>query len=146
MDRPLRIRRIVNAVNLSTPLGLLLAAAGSRGSPARGRCRGPDGLILAGGYRWPLPAAPVFTVGNVVTARRAAADLLDRPALLRHEGRHATQYAFLLGPLMIPLYLVCAGVSLVLCGDHASANPFERQAGLADGGYTPHRVRWPFRR
>jgi hypothetical protein len=106
-------------VNLSTPLGVVLAVVGSHGGDLR---RGPHGLLLAGGYRLPLPIAPVFTVGNVVLVRG-------------DEGRHATQYAVCLGPVMLLPYLVCAGVSLVVCGDHASYNPFERLAGLEDGGY-----------
>ncbi|MDL4777838.1 MULTISPECIES: hypothetical protein [Thermomonosporaceae] len=134
-----RLRQIVNAVNLSTPLGLLLAAAGARGPRPAGA---PAGLLVAGGYRLPLPAAPAFTVGNVILVRGDAAGLLDRPALLRHEGRHATQYAFCLGPVMIPLYLAAAGASFALCGDYSSYNPFERLAGLDDGGY----VRRPLRR
>ncbi|GAA2400059.1 hypothetical protein GCM10010191_03970 [Actinomadura vinacea] len=140
-----RLRQAVNLVNLSTPLGLLLAAAGTRGP--RRVLRGPDGLLIAGGYRLPLPVASAFTVGNVILLRREARSLLDRPALLRHEARHSTQYACCLGPVMIPAYLVCAGVSLLLSGDHASYNPFERLAGLAEGGYEkrPLRRPWPCR-
>jgi hypothetical protein len=138
-----RLRQAVNLVNLSTPLGLLLAAAGSR-SPRR-VLRGPGGLLVAGGYRLPLPVAPVFTVGNVLLVRREPEALLERPALLRHEARHATQYACCLGPAMIPAYLVCAGVSLLLSGDYASYNPFERLAGLAEGGYERRPLRRPWR-
>ncbi|MFG2004368.1 hypothetical protein ACGFNU_34940 [Spirillospora sp. NPDC048911] len=127
-----RVRQVVNIVNLSTPLGLLLIAAGTRRPGVR---RGPDGLLVAGGYRLPLPDAAAFTCGNVILVRSEAAELLDRPRLLRHEGRHATQYAFCLGPFMIVAYLACAGVSMAVCGDHSSYNPFERLAGLADGGY-----------
>ena len=138
-----RLRQAVNLVNLSTPLGLLLAAAGTR-APRR-VVRGPGGLLVAGGYRLPLPVAPVFTVGNVLLVRGKAEALLGRPALLRHEARHATQYAFCLGPVMIPLYLVCAGVSLLLSGDYASHNPFERLAGLEEGGYQRRPLRRPWR-
>jgi hypothetical protein len=132
-----RVRQAVNAVNLSTPLGLLLAVTATRRPPPGERRlhRGPDGLIVAGGYRPPVPVARAFTVGNVVLVRREAAFLLDDPVLLGHEARHSTQYAWCLGVAMIPLYLLCAGVSLALCGDYASYNPFERLAGLADGGY-----------
>ncbi|MFI6519222.1 hypothetical protein ACIBF1_26945 [Spirillospora sp. NPDC050679] len=131
--RPLhRYRRAVNLLNLSTPLGLLLGAVGTRG---RDRARAPGGLLVAGGYRLPLPDAPAFTVGDVILVRGSAAGLLARPALLRHEARHSVQYAFCLGPVMIGAYLVCAGLSTALSGDHASYNPFERLAGLEDGGY-----------
>lgn len=132
-----RLRQVVNAVNLSTGLGLLLAAAacGTRGEPSRRLRRAPEGLLVAGEYRLPLPIASAFTVGNVVLVRGDAAGLADGSRLLRHEGRHATQYAWCLGPIMIPLYGVCAGASMLLCGDWASYNPFERLAGLADGGY-----------
>ncbi|WP_433323835.1 hypothetical protein [Spirillospora sp. CA-294931] len=140
MRRAQRLRQVVNAVNLSTPLGLALASAGTRRTS--GLTRAPGGLIVAGGYRLPLPAAHAFTVGDVVLFRGEPAELLERPRLLRHEGRHALQYALFLGPVMIPLYLVCAGVSKAVCGDYASYNPFERLAGLDDGGYTRRAPRW----
>ncbi|MGI8331155.1 hypothetical protein ACRYCC_14410 [Actinomadura scrupuli] len=131
-----RVRLAANLLNLSTPLGLLIALAG------RCEIRGArDGLIICDGYRMPLPAAPAFTVGNVLLFRDAR-ELDGRPELLAHEARHATQYAFCLGPVMLVLYLACAGVSLLLSGCHASYNPFERLAGLADGGY----VKRPLRR
>ncbi|MFI0408565.1 hypothetical protein [Actinomadura sp. 3N508] len=145
MKRAHRVRQVVNAVNLSTGLGLLLAATGTPGS--RRLRRLPDGLLLAGGYRLPFPIAPAFTVGNVVLVRGDASRLesvsreAGRSRLLRHEGRHATQYAWCLGPVMIPLYGACAGVSMLLCGDWASYNPFERLAGLDDGGYERHPLR-----
>jgi hypothetical protein len=131
-----RVRQAVNVLNLSTPLGLLLAATATRAPPGGRRLlRGPDGLLIAGGYRLPLPAAPVFTLGNVILVRREPEILLERPRLLRHEGRHSTQYAWSLGVVMVPLYLLSAGASLALCGDYSSYNPFERLAGLEDGGY-----------
>ena len=117
-------------VNLSTPLGALAAVAG------RARLqRGPDGLLLARGYRLPVPPAPAFTIGNVVLLRLDNAALARRPGLLAHEGRHATQYAWCLGPGLLPLYLVAAGWSWLRCRDFATYNVFERRAGLADGGY-----------
>jgi hypothetical protein len=139
----LRVRRAVNVVNLSTPLGLLLALTATRRPPSGERrvVRGPDGLLIAGGYRPPVPIARAFTVGNVILIRRDAAYLLENPRLLGHEARHSTQYAWCLGVMMIPLYLLCAGVSLALCGDHASYNPFERLAGLDDGGYSRRPLR-----
>jgi hypothetical protein len=124
-----RLRQVVNLVNLSTPLGLLVAALGGA-SPGRG----PHGLLVAGGYRLPVPPAPAFTVGNVVVVRRGL-DLADRPGLLAHENRHATQYAWCVGPVMLPLYGLAAAWSWLRSGDFAAYNVFERLAGLEDGGY-----------
>ena len=129
MDR-WQLKRWLNVVNLSTPLGLLVAALG------RARLRpGPRGLVLASDYRLPLPAAPAFTVGNVVVSPRPAAYLDSRPALLRHEERHSWQYAFCLGLPMLPLYALGAVWSYFRGGDFGVHNPFERLAGLTDGGY-----------
>ncbi|WP_173091554.1 hypothetical protein [Actinomadura verrucosospora] len=142
-----RVRMAVNTVNLSTPLGLLLAVAATRRSGGP-RLRGAgDGLLVAGGYRPPVPVASAFTVGNVILVRGDASELLSSARLLRHEARHSTQYAWCLGIVMIPLYLACAGASMALCGDWASFNPFERLAGLADGGYRRRPLRpLPWRR
>lgn len=136
-----RWRVAVNAINLSTVLGLLLGAAG------RARfARGPEGLILGYGYRIPFPPAPAFTLGNVVLFRGAPDVHGRRPNLLAHESRHATQYAFCLGPVMLVLYVIAAGWSWLRTGDPASRNIFETRAGLADGGYGERPLRKVFRR
>lgn len=130
----MNLRRLLNVLNLTTPAGLALARAG--------RCqvrRGPDGLLLAGGWSWPLPKAAAFTVGNVILYRPGVARaFLPGPdgagRLLRHEARHASQYAGL-GLTFLPLYFAAAALSVLRNGDPASGNVFERLAGLADGGY-----------
>ena len=125
-----RLRQLANLLNASTPLGLLLAAC------ARTRVRrGPRGLILATGYRWRLPLAAAFTVGNVVLFRAGPAEALGNPVLLGHEERHSTQYAWCLGMPFLPLYFLSAAWSLWRTGNPGSANPFERHAGLRAGGY-----------
>lgn len=135
-----RVRLAVNLLNGSTLAGLAVSLAG------RARlARFPDGLLVGTGYRLPVPPAPDFTLGNVILTRH---DTLGRDtALLRHEARHATQYAWCGGLLMLPLYFAAAGVSWVLSGDFGAWNVFERRAGLADGGYAavPLRPRlgWP---
>lgn len=126
MDRRFRFRRAANYINLSTPLGLLIAVVGRAA-----RQPGPNGLILAFGYRYRFPIAGAFTVGNVVLTRR---DGLEEQLIL-HEGRHATQWAWCVGLPMLPLYLVAMLVSVIVCGHQASYNVFERLAGLDDGGY-----------
>lgn len=126
-----QLRRAANWVNLSTPLGLLAAhLAGAEIS------RGRNGTHVASGYPHPWPAASAFTVGSVVVTRHSREWLECRPALLAHEERHAWQYALCGGLPFLPLYAAAAAYSRWRTGDHASANLFERRAGLADGGYT----------
>ena len=129
MDR-WRVKRVVNLVNLSTPLGVLVAMLG------RARLHpGPRGLLLASDYQLPIPSAPAFTVGNVVVSPRPPGYLDARPALLLHEERHSWQYVACLGLPMLPLYAIGAAWSYARGGDLGVHNPFERLAGLADGGY-----------
>lgn len=132
-----RARTVINWANLSTPLGLLVARVGGATVVRRGR-----GTWLASDYRHHFPVAGAFTVGSVILSRHDVEWLRDRPALLRHEDRHCTQYAFVLGPLLLPLYWLAAAMSYLLAGDHSSYNPFERLAGLADGGYRRPSTRW----
>ena len=124
-----QLRRAANLVNGSTLAGLAVALA------ARTRIsRGPHGLVIAAGYRWRLPFAHAYTLGNVVLCRGSAEELLSRPALLGHEEKHCSQYACL-GLPFIPLYLAAAAWSVLRSGNPGTANFFERRAGLAAGGY-----------
>jgi hypothetical protein len=132
-----RIRTAANWINLSTLLGLLVARLGGATPQPRGR-----GTYVCTGYRFRFPAAAAFTVGSVIISRHDLDWLRARPLLLQHEDRHCTQYAFLVGPVMLPLYLVSVGVSYLLAGDHSSYNPFERLAGLDAGGYPPPTTRF----
>lgn len=126
-----RLRVVANVVNLSTPLGLLVATAG------RARLRpGPGGLILGEGYRLRFPVAGAFTVGNVVITFGTFDALRSRhPDVLAHEDRHAWQYVCCFGLPYLLLYPALMGWSMLRTGDRASANVFERDAGLAAGGY-----------
>ena len=130
-----RLRQVLNAVGLATPLGLALARAG--GARRERRPVRPDGLIMTYGYRWPLPAAPAFTVGDVVIVRSGRAELLARERVLAHEARHAVQWAACGGLAFLPLYALASAWSWWRTGNPASRNVFERAAGLADGGYRP---------
>ncbi len=134
MRTALRVRQAVNLVNGSTLAGLGVAAIGG----AR-LARGPDGLFAGTGYRLPVPPAPAFCLGNAIITRLDAVP--PGSALWRHEARHATQFAWCGGLLMVPLYLLAAGLSWALTGDFGSRNVFERRAGLADGGYTDKPLR-----
>jgi len=125
-----RLRQIANVLNLSTPLGLAVAAV-SRSTVSRG----PRGLLIAAGYNWKLPHAGAFTVGNVVLYRAPHGVAGTNTVLLGHEERHSTQYAYCLGLPFLALYGVAAGWSMLRSGNPASRNFFERQAGLVAGGY-----------
>ncbi|WP_427132818.1 hypothetical protein [Pseudarthrobacter sp. S9] len=130
-----RLRQIANVLNGSTLLGLLLAAcARTSVSP------GPHGLLIASRYRWRLPLAGAFTVGNVVLFRTGPEVARSNPVLLCHEERHSTQYAWCLGLPFLPLYFIAAAWSLWRTGNPASANIFERHAGLQAGGYPDPQV------
>jgi hypothetical protein len=124
-------RGLLTAVNGTTAAGLLVALAGR----ARVR-RGRHGVLIAEGYRLPIPPASCFTVGSVVLTRRSAAWLLadERAGLFGHEHRHAAQYA-VLGPLFWPAYWLACGYSYATTGSWGVRNLFERHAGLTAGGY-----------
>ncbi|WP_214109049.1 hypothetical protein [Acrocarpospora catenulata] len=128
-------RRVINWVNLSTPLGLLIARVG--GATVR---RGDLGLVYAHGYRIPFPIAGAFTVGNVILTKHPDGFLHGR--LLAHEARHASQYAACLGLPMLVLYVLNLTLSYAVTGDLASWNVFERMANLEDGGYRRCPPRW----
>ena len=129
-----RVRLAVNLLNGSTLAGLAIAGLGGARLT---RC--PDGLLTGTGYRLPVPAAPAFTMGNVIITRRPALDA--EGSLFQHEARHSTQYAWCGGLLMLPLYFSAAGASWLLSDDFGAWNVFERGAGLADGGYTARPLR-----
>ncbi|WP_316311369.1 hypothetical protein, partial [Clavibacter michiganensis] len=123
------VRRIGNAANLTTPLGLLVARIGR--ADVR---RGPRGLLLAERYRLAFPVAGAFTVGDVVlTGGTFAERLRVTPRLLEHEERHSWQYLCCLGLPFYPVYVVLMGWSVLRTGDRAARHALERQAGLAAG-------------
>lgn len=133
-------RNVANVVNLSTPLGLLVALAG------RGRLSMADGLIVAENVTLPLVNASAMTIGSVVLVpgRTLAEASRNIPNLMEHEDQHAWQYAYCLGLPFVPLYMAAMGWSMVRSGDRASANHFEVQAGLETGGY-PRNPKVPVR-
>ena len=128
------VRRWANWLNLSTPLGLIVTSlSGARPRTTR------DGYYLATGYRWPVPIAGAFTVGDVVITRQArrGADPISplTPQVWEHEKRHAAQYAWWGGLPFLAAYFAAAGYSWAVSGDPASYNVFETRADLAAGGY-----------
>ena len=125
------IRDLANVVNLSTPLGLIIAAA------TRSRIRRRGGLIVADRARLPLRNAAAFTVGSVVILPHRELEEAERrnPSLMEHEDAHAWQYAYCLGLPFLPLYGIATLWSMAQTKDRALRNVFEVQAGLDTGGY-----------
>ena len=140
---------------------LLLALGGLWTSPnsALGLLAGGVGLALGARARWrshelalvfermPWPSPGALTLGNVILHTGASLDVgcltyahragrANEPSvsLADHERAHVYQY-MLLGPLFLPLYLLCGGVSV--------GNPFER---AADRYAMAGRDWWPFAR
>lgn len=127
------LRRVANVLNLSTPLGLLLAVA-SRSTFSRG----PHGVLVARGRPLPFlaPRAMAVTVGDVVLLRASDAAMARHPHLLDHEARHSAQWALWIGPVgFVPAYVAGVLWSWWHSGDGALRNPFEVRAGLLEGGY-----------
>ncbi|MBB5597993.1 eCIS core domain-containing protein [Neomicrococcus lactis] len=124
------LRAGCNTLNLTTPLGTILASLTHCDLEL-----GPDGLILAKNYERRFPVAGAFTVGNVIFFRPHYTDPREVPELMAHEARHSWQYVFCLGLPFLPLYFASVAWSLLRTGDPASRNPFERHAGLQAGGY-----------
>jgi hypothetical protein len=131
-----RVRAVANVVNGSTAAGVLVALAGRAGLRRTG-----DGLLVAAGYRLPVPVAPAFCLGNVLVTRWPEEEFRGATRLFAHEARHATQYAWCGGLLMLPWYGGAALLSWALTGDFGARNVFERWAGLADGGYSAKGLR-----
>ncbi len=129
-----RLRAVANWVNLTTPLGLLVASIGRAQIS-----RGPRRLWLGERYRLRFPDAGAFTMGSVVIVPNGELATLTarHPGVLEHEAAHARQWACCLGLPFLPLYLLANLWSWLLTGTWHGANPFEVRAGLAKGGYVP---------
>ena len=130
-------RHALNWANGTTAVGFALARLTR--SPI---LDGPLGTYIATEYPLRVPDATCFVMGDVIFCRHTRNWLLadvNRPTL-RHEMRHTYQYAQL-GPLFWPLYFASCGWSFLATGSYGARNGFERQAGLADGGYADRPLR-----
>ena len=128
----------------NTLLGLL---AGLAGCVAGARPRWQRRELALVFERWPWGPGGAMTLGNVILLNGHSLDTpchtyahraghCEHPAvrLGDHERAHVYQY-LLLGPLFLPVYLACGGISV--------RNPFERAAD----DYALHgRGWWPRRR
>lgn len=113
----------------NTLLGLLLGVAGVAFGARMRWQRRELALVVR---RWPWGHGGALTLGNVIVhtgehldtpcltyAHRAGRGIEPPVSLADHERAHVYQY-MLLGPLFLPLYLLCGGISV--------RNPFERAA------------------
>lgn len=127
----------------NTVLGLALGAAGL---PLGARVHLDRGELALVFNRWPWGPGGAITFGNVIVhtgtsldvrcatyAHRAGHCVQPQVRLGDHERAHVYQY-MALGPLFLPLYLLCGGISV--------RNRFERAAdryALTGRGWWP----WP---
>lgn len=113
----------------NTVIGLMLGALGIAFG-AHAQWRASDMAIVFN--RWPWGPGGAMTLGNVILntheslgvrthtyAHRAGLRQEPRVWLADHERAHVYQY-MVLGPLFLPLYLLCGGISV--------RNRFERAA------------------
>ncbi|WP_435004179.1 hypothetical protein [Xanthomonas arboricola] len=113
----------------NTLLGLAIGAAGSCFG-ARPRWSGQELAVVF--HAWPWGPGGAMTLGNVILLKGASLDLqcstyahaagrCQHPPvrLGDHERAHVYQY-MLLGPLFLPVYLLCGGIHV--------RNPLERAA------------------
>lgn len=127
-----RLRQWLNALNLSTLLGMLIVKI--RGGSLS---RGPDGLVIATNVTRRFGFAGGVTIGNVVIVPE---HIPLTPELFEHEAAHASQWAACV-VLFLPLYWLACLWSLIRTGDYYSRNVFERRADLAKGGYVEQSTR-----
>ncbi|MCI1730772.1 MAG: hypothetical protein LKM32_15770 [Chiayiivirga sp.] len=152
MSRRVRLILLLVGAIWTAPNTLLGVLVGSLGLLRGSRCAVRDGALAFLDYPWGPRGA--LTLGQVILVRGTHLDArfctyADRAAGKRegtvntvrlgdHEFAHVCQY-LLFGPLFLPLYLMCGGIS--------ARNPFERAAdryALGQGDWWPWgRMRTP---
>ena len=135
----------------NTLLGLLVGAAGL---PFGARIRWHWRELAWVVRRWPWGSGGALTLGNVILhtgeqldtpcqtyAHRAGHGVGPVISLAAHERAHVYQY-LLFGPLFLPLYLLCGGISVRNCFERAADHyalcaegwlPWSRKVVTADG-------------
>jgi hypothetical protein len=131
-------RQKLNKLNLSTPLGLLIAKIIGGTTIQK-----ENGIYLNYGRKGKYIKADAMAIGDVVLVKQVKGcklcesgsphDLSD--SLLRHELIHSEQYAKFGGIIFLALYLLYSIKSFLIYKNTWQDNIFEIQAGLEDGGY-----------
>jgi hypothetical protein len=127
----LRLAQVLGAA-WTLPNTLIGLSAGLAGMAAGARWRWRARELALVVERWPWGPGGAMTLGNVIllkgTSLEVACFTYEHQAghahhppvrLADHERAHVYQY-LLLGPLFLPVYLLCGGISV--------RNPFERAA------------------
>ena len=136
------------------PNTLLGLAIGVAGLPFGARMRWQRRELAWVVRRWPWGKGGAITLGNVIVhtgaqldtrcqtyAQRAGRCVGPRISLADHERAHVYQY-LLFGPLFLPLYLLCGGISVRNCFERAADHyalcaegwlPWSRKVVPADG-------------
>jgi len=133
-----RKRHILNNLNLSTFLGLLISKI------IGGTTIQLDNLIYINyGRKGKYSKAWAITIGDVILAKKdrhcdkcksgKPHDLSN--AILRHELKHSEQFAKFGGVIFLALYSFASIKSFIIYRNHWQGNIYEIQAGLKDGGY-----------
>lgn len=136
MDNEKRHR--LNRLNLSTPLGLLIAKI-IGGTTIHYKNK----IYINYGRKGKYIKANAITIGDVILAKKAKGCKLCESgnphdlsnAILRHELKHSEQFAKFGGIIFLALYLFASIKSYIIYKNVWQGNIYEIQAGLEDGGY-----------
>ena len=131
-------RQRLNRINLSTPLGLLIAKIFGGATIQLN-----NGIYVNYGRKGKYNNSWAITIGDVILTKTDKNCKLCQSgkhhdlsnALLRHELVHSEQYAKFGGLIFLALYLFASIKSFIIYRNRWQGNIYEIQAGLQDGGY-----------
>ena len=133
-----RKRHILNNINLSTFLGLLISKIiGGKTVKLN------NGMYMNYGRKGKYSKSWAITIGDVILTKQDKNCKFCKlgklhelsTATLRHELKHSEQFAKFGGVIFLALYLLESIKSFIIYRNYWQGNIFEIQAGLKDGGY-----------
>jgi hypothetical protein len=120
-----RKRHVLNNLNLSTFLGLLISKI------IGGTTIQLDNLMYINyGRKGKYQKAGAITIGDVILAKKRLSN-----SVIKHEEVHAQQFAKFGGLVFLALYLFASIKSFIIYKNVWQGNRYEIQAGLEDGEY-----------